>query len=83
MSQNVPTPQIYGTLLELARELKDFADTSGLKAAFDVEGNAYIEGNGFIEQLQKENLVRNNELRAEIRGIIAKHCPRVQPSYEQ
>jgi hypothetical protein len=64
MSQNVPTPQIYGTLLELARELKDFADTSGLKAAFDIEGNAYIEGNGFVEQLQKENLVRNNELRA-------------------
>lgn len=78
MHQNPNTPQQYGIFINLLQELEQFADTHDVKLAFDREGNVYLIGNSFSEQLQA-NLENKQEVHVEMRNIIAKHCPRIHP----
>ena len=79
VSQHPNASQIYSTFLNLLKELEDFADTRDLKLAFDREEKVYLIGNGFTDQLQS-NFALYREVNAEMRGIIAKRCPRIHPS---
>ena len=78
MSQTPNAAQQYSTFVNLLTELEQFADTHDVKLAFDSEGNVYLIGNGFSEQLQS-NLQIWREVQKEMRNIIAENCPRVHP----
>lgn len=74
------TGQTFNTFRHLLKDLEEFIDKSEIKLAFDGEGNAYLMGANFSEQLQaKPELTR--EVRNEMRDIIARHVPRIQPSW--
>ena len=78
MSQHPNASQLFNTFINLVRELEQFADVRDLKLAFDSEGKVYLIGSGFQEPLQS-NLALWREVSAEMRDIIARHCPRVSP----
>ncbi|HEY9625819.1 MAG TPA: hypothetical protein V6C84_00820 [Coleofasciculaceae cyanobacterium] len=68
----------YNTFFHLVKELESFVDTSELRIAFDAKGNAYLIGNGFVEQLQA-NFALHREVKEVMRQVIAKHCSRIHP----
>jgi hypothetical protein len=74
--------QTFNTFYNLLKDLEKFIDKSEIKLAFDGQGNAYLMGPNFSEQLQaKPELTR--EVRDEMREIIAKHVPRIHPESSQ
>ena len=76
MNSQQKVSQIFNTFYHLLKELELFIDTHDLKLAFDRDGNAYLLGSGFQEQL-KANPTLSREVRQEMRDIIAKHVPRL------
>lgn len=71
--------QTHNTFCHLLKELEKFVDTRDIKLAFDREGNAYLQGKGFSEQLQANPDI-HRLVAAEMREIIAKHVPRIHPA---
>ncbi|MCL6434853.1 MAG: hypothetical protein K6T90_11680 [Leptolyngbyaceae cyanobacterium HOT.MB2.61] len=69
-TQNVG--QIFNTFFHLTREFEPFVKVDDLKVAFDNEGNVYLQGNDFQEQIHA-NFASWQEVRNEMRGLIAKH----------
>lgn len=64
--------QIYSTFYCLVKELELFVEVGDLKIAFDSQGNVYLLGSDFQEQLQV-NFALHREVRNELRILIAKH----------
>ncbi|WP_421655919.1 hypothetical protein [Leptothermofonsia sp. ETS-13] len=69
-AQNVG--QIFNTFFNLIQELKPFVKVDDLKVAFDSEGNVYLQGTDFQEQIHA-NFMLWREVRNEMRSLIAKH----------
>jgi hypothetical protein len=78
MSQHPNAAQLFNTFINLLKELEPFADTRNLKLAFDSERKVYLIGSDFQEPLQS-NLNVWREVKAEMRDIIARRCPRIPP----
>jgi len=79
MSQQPNATNIYILFLSLLEELEDFVETRDLKLALDREKKVYLIGTGFTEQLQSD-FALNQEVTAQMRKVIAKHCQRIHPS---
>lgn len=69
--------EVYNTFHNLLKELDSFIDTSDIRLAFDKNGNAYLMGANFSEQLQAHTTWRQEQ--AEMRDILAKYVPRIHP----
>jgi hypothetical protein len=78
MSLHSNASQVLNTFINLVKELEAFTEVSNLKIAFDREGNAFLIGPDFQEQLHA-NPVLHREVKAELRQIIAQRCPRISP----
>lgn len=76
MAQSPDVSSIFNTFFRLVDELEPFVEVSNLKLAFDRDKNVYLTGPDFQVQLQC-NLVLAREVKAELRQIIAQHCPRI------
>lgn len=75
-----PNPsETYSTFVNLLKDVEEFVETRDLKLAFDAEGNIYLIGNNFVEQVHA-NVLLHREVREKMREIIAKHCSRIHPS---
>jgi len=79
MNYSSKAGQTFNTFFHLLKDLEKFIDKSEIKLAFDGEGNAYLIGPDFSEQLQAEPQL-TREVKNEMREIIAKHVPRIPPA---
>ncbi len=73
MSQSVQSPaEVLNAFHHLVKELHPFIRVDDLRIAFDYEFNAYVLGEDFQEQVDR-NLRIHREIRENIRMLIAKH----------
>ena len=75
MNQMHKIGQTFNTFHHLLKDLEKFIDKRGIKLAFDEEGNAYLLGPNFSEQLKAKPEI-THEVRNEMRDIIARYVPR-------
>lgn len=78
MSQHTNASQVFNTFVNLLNELEDFTEVNSLKISFDREGHVFLTGTDFQEQLQAD-FTLHREVKAELRQIIARRCPRISP----
>ncbi|GAX34682.1 hypothetical protein [Nodularia sp. NIES-3585] len=78
MSNAPNVAQVFSTFTNLTNELKLFTKTDDLKIAFDSQGNVYLIGDDFQEQIHT-NFTLWREVRKELRILIAKHRSQYKP----
>ncbi|QHG21280.1 hypothetical protein [Nostoc sp. ATCC 53789] len=78
MSNSANVAQVFSTFVNLTKELKPFVKTDDLRIAFDSEGQVYLIGDDFQEQIHA-NFSLWRKVRNEIRILIAKHRSQYKP----
>lgn len=80
-TQTLNATQIYGSFLNLLKDLEAFVDVQDLKLSFDRSHRAYLSGRDFEEEIVA-NFSLHREVRSAMQAIIAKHVPRIPLVHE-
>lgn len=67
--------QVYNTFYHVLKDLEPYIQADTIRLAIDHQGRVFVCGQNFGVQLQSD-FGLHRQLRAEIQGIIAQHCPR-------